>query len=135
MLTGKRPFDGEDVSDTLANVLKIDPDWSALPSEIPPAHSNASSELSHQGSPASCGRHLYGAVRAGEGREPRATGRHAVGGAAATQVAVAARRGTTVGALVVAVVATTLTWVATRPAARHHRESRVCRFSPPAPRR
>src|SRR6266566_847936 len=37
MLTGTRPFDGEDVSDTLANVLKIDPDWSALPSEIPPA--------------------------------------------------------------------------------------------------
>jgi eukaryotic-like serine/threonine-protein kinase len=37
MLTGKRPFDGEDVSDTLANVLKVDPDWSALPSEIPPA--------------------------------------------------------------------------------------------------
>src|SRR6266545_4776078 len=37
MLTGKRPFDGEDVSDTLANVLKIDPDWSVLPSEIPPA--------------------------------------------------------------------------------------------------
>ena len=37
MLTGKRPFDGEDVSDTLANVLKIEPDWSALPSEIPPA--------------------------------------------------------------------------------------------------
>ena len=37
MLTGKRPFDGEDVNDTLANVLKIDPDWSALPSEIPPA--------------------------------------------------------------------------------------------------
>ena len=37
MLTGKRPFDGEDVSDTLANVLKTEPDWSALPSEIPPA--------------------------------------------------------------------------------------------------
>jgi serine/threonine-protein kinase len=37
MLTGKRPFDGEDVSDTLASVLKVDPDWSALPSEIPPA--------------------------------------------------------------------------------------------------
>src|SRR5262245_360878 len=37
MLTGKRPFDGEDVSDTLANVLKIDPNWPALPSEIPPA--------------------------------------------------------------------------------------------------
>jgi hypothetical protein len=37
MLTGKRPFEGEDVSDTLANVLKTEPDWSALPSEIPPA--------------------------------------------------------------------------------------------------
>ena len=37
MLTGRRPFDGDDVSDTLANVLKIDPDWSVLPSEIPPA--------------------------------------------------------------------------------------------------
>jgi serine/threonine-protein kinase len=37
MLSGKRSFDGEDVSDTLANVLKIDPDWSPLPSEIPPA--------------------------------------------------------------------------------------------------
>jgi eukaryotic-like serine/threonine-protein kinase len=37
MLMGKRAFEGEDVSDTLANVLKIDPDWSALPSEIPPA--------------------------------------------------------------------------------------------------
>jgi eukaryotic-like serine/threonine-protein kinase len=31
MLTGRRPFDGEDVGDTLANVLKIDPDWAALP--------------------------------------------------------------------------------------------------------
>ena len=37
MLTGKRPFEGEDVSDTLANVLKIDPDWGALPREVPPA--------------------------------------------------------------------------------------------------
>ena len=37
MLARKRPFEGEDVSDTLANVLKIDPDWSALPSETPPA--------------------------------------------------------------------------------------------------
>ena len=37
MLTGRRPFDGDDVGDTLANVLKIDPDWSVLPAEIPPA--------------------------------------------------------------------------------------------------
>jgi serine/threonine-protein kinase len=31
MLTGHRAFAGEDVSDTLANVLRGEPDWSALP--------------------------------------------------------------------------------------------------------
>jgi serine/threonine protein kinase/Tol biopolymer transport system component len=35
MLTGRRAFDGEDVSETLANVLKTEPDWSALPADIP----------------------------------------------------------------------------------------------------
>ena len=35
MLTGKRAFQGEDVADTLANVLKLTPDWSALPSDLP----------------------------------------------------------------------------------------------------
>ncbi len=33
MLTGKRAFGGEDVSDTLAAVLRAEPDWSALPAE------------------------------------------------------------------------------------------------------
>ena len=37
MLTGRRAFEGEDVSDTLANVLKREPDWSALPPDTPPA--------------------------------------------------------------------------------------------------
>src|SRR5438477_7203110 len=37
MLTGRRMFTGETVSDTLAAVLKTDPDWSALPAETPPA--------------------------------------------------------------------------------------------------
>src|SRR6202521_5666129 len=37
MLTGARAFGGEDVSDTLANVLKSPPDWSALPPNLPPA--------------------------------------------------------------------------------------------------
>ena len=37
MLTGRRAFDGEDVSDTLANILKREPDWSALPPGTPPA--------------------------------------------------------------------------------------------------
>jgi serine/threonine-protein kinase len=35
MLTGHRLFTGETVSDTLAAVLRADPDWSALPPETP----------------------------------------------------------------------------------------------------
>jgi Tol biopolymer transport system component len=35
MLTGHRAFEGEDVSITLANVLKEDPDWRALPADLP----------------------------------------------------------------------------------------------------
>jgi Tol biopolymer transport system component len=37
MLTGKRAFDGEDQSDTFAAVLRAEPDWTALPTETPPA--------------------------------------------------------------------------------------------------
>ena len=37
MLTGKRAFQGDDVSDTLAAVLRAEPDWKALPREISPA--------------------------------------------------------------------------------------------------
>jgi eukaryotic-like serine/threonine-protein kinase len=35
MLTGTRAFDGDDVSESLASVLKNDPDWSALPKATP----------------------------------------------------------------------------------------------------
>jgi serine/threonine-protein kinase len=35
MLTGTRAFEGDDVSDTLASVLKSDPDWSGLPGSVP----------------------------------------------------------------------------------------------------
>src|SRR5439155_2705473 len=35
MLTGKRAFEGEDVSDTVAAVLRGEPDWSALPANTP----------------------------------------------------------------------------------------------------
>ena len=31
MLSGKRAFGGDDISDTLANVLKVEPDWTMLP--------------------------------------------------------------------------------------------------------
>ncbi len=35
MLTGKRPFHGESVTDTLAALLRADPDWSQLPTGTP----------------------------------------------------------------------------------------------------
>jgi serine/threonine-protein kinase len=37
MLTGRRAFDGEDIGDTLASVLKSEPEWSHLPPDVPPA--------------------------------------------------------------------------------------------------
>ena len=36
MLTGKRAFGGDDISDTLANVLKVDPDWTLFPAGMSP---------------------------------------------------------------------------------------------------
>ena len=35
MLTGQRAFDGQTVSDALAGVLKTEPDWDALPTDMP----------------------------------------------------------------------------------------------------
>src|SRR5215831_18658065 len=37
MLTGKRAFEGEDMSDTLAAVLRAEPVWDALPQDLPSA--------------------------------------------------------------------------------------------------
>ncbi|KAA0252976.1 MAG: serine/threonine protein kinase [Acidobacteria bacterium] len=37
MLAGRRPFEGETVSDTIAAVLRAEVDWAALPSATPPA--------------------------------------------------------------------------------------------------
>ena len=35
MLTGKMPFQGETISDTLAAVIRTDPDWTLLPGNLP----------------------------------------------------------------------------------------------------
>ena len=43
MLTGRRPFAGDDVSKTLAHVIALEPDWDALPDSVP------------RSSPPSCG--------------------------------------------------------------------------------
>ena len=37
MLTGRCAFDGGDMSETLATVIKSDPDWTSLPADVPPA--------------------------------------------------------------------------------------------------
>jgi Tol biopolymer transport system component len=36
MLSSRKAFDGSEVSDTLASILKSDPDWSAVPADTPP---------------------------------------------------------------------------------------------------
>ncbi len=46
MLTGKRAFEGDDVTDTLAAVLRGEPDWSALPAGLPPSVRQLVSRLS-----------------------------------------------------------------------------------------
>ena len=37
MLTGSKAFSGETVSEVLASVLKVEPNWKALPPEVPPS--------------------------------------------------------------------------------------------------
>ena len=37
MLTGRRAFEGDDISDMLASVLKQEPDWTQLPTDLPAA--------------------------------------------------------------------------------------------------
>jgi serine/threonine-protein kinase len=37
MLSGRRAFAGDDVSEVMASVIKSDPDWTALPKDAPPA--------------------------------------------------------------------------------------------------
>ena len=37
MLTGHRPFDGEDMTEVLGAVVRLEPDWEVLPSDVPPA--------------------------------------------------------------------------------------------------
>jgi len=40
MLTGRRAFSGEDVSDVLASILKTEPDWKVIPSDLDPRVQN-----------------------------------------------------------------------------------------------
>ena len=58
MLTGRRAFQGEDVSDTLAAVLRGEPDWTALPSGVSANVTSVIQALPRTGSQGACSRRL-----------------------------------------------------------------------------
>ena len=63
MLTSKRAFEDENISDTLAAVLRAEPDWNAVPKELPPRDPYTAEELPQQGSPSADRGYIYSAVR------------------------------------------------------------------------
>ena len=119
MLTGQRAFAGEDVSDTLANVLKREPDWERLPADVPAAHPARASSLPPEEREAT--------HRRCAGRAPGAGGRVRDGRAAATATS-AAPRGRLAWMTALAVAAVLAAIVLAIPALRHLRET-----PPPAP--
>ena len=52
MLTGRRAFTGEDISVTLASVIKEDVNWQALPADLPEPDTSAAPPLPREGSAA-----------------------------------------------------------------------------------
>ena len=62
MLTGTRPFEGQEVSDTLASVLKSDPEWHALPSVTADVHPRPHRRVPEEGPSRSHRRHLDAAL-------------------------------------------------------------------------
>ena len=63
MLTGRAPFAGEDVSDTLANVLKREPDWNAAAGRSAGGDSRAAQALPRERSAATGGGYRRCALR------------------------------------------------------------------------
>ena len=54
---GPRAFAGETVSDTIAQILEREPDWTALPAATPAADPTAAAALPREGSEAAPARH------------------------------------------------------------------------------
>ncbi|MDO8795593.1 MAG: serine/threonine-protein kinase, partial [Vicinamibacterales bacterium] len=114
MLTGRRAFGGDDVSDTLANVLKMEPDWHGLPSGLSPTLALYAKRCLHKDP----------RQRLGDIHDMRlaleSAFETAVPHAPAPVVVARSRRvaALTTGALTVAVVAVGATWVALHEAAK-----------------
>ena len=78
MLSGRRAFSGDTISDTIAAILEREVDWSALPPDTPPACRPLDETLSRTGSAAAAARPRgrrpdRGSARDATGRECRAT--------------------------------------------------------------
>ena len=69
MLTGQRAFAEDDISETLAAVLKSEPDWTRIPSDVPPGDSYADSAMPRQRSTAARRGHLRSDVRSARARQ------------------------------------------------------------------
>ena len=114
MLAGTRPFDGEDITDVMVAVLSKEPDWNALPASVP-----ASIRALLRRCLEKDRRKRVADIAAAR----FALDEHAsLSGPATTSAALLAHRPLwrrvavmTAGALVIAAVATALTWFATRP--------------------
>ena len=75
MLAGRRAFEGEDLSDTLASVIKSEPDWTALPAERAGPRAHDSQGLPRKRSPGTDSRSCGRAIRPGwDRRRGRASG-------------------------------------------------------------
>jgi len=57
MLTGVRPFEGRGASETLAAIIKSEPNWDALPSLTPFSHHTTAATVPGEGSTAAAGGH------------------------------------------------------------------------------
>ena len=112
MLTGRRPFEGDDDAVTLANVLQTEPAWDRLPRQVPPV----------------CARYLRGCLRKDPDQRVRDIGDVCLAGAFEAPVTFSAAVGgaaqrhrwpralpALVGALLVALVSGLAAWGTRRP--------------------
>ena len=75
MLTGKRAFEGEDVSDTLAAILRGEPDWTLLPADVSLSIRTLVQRCLEKDRAQANRRHLHRAVRDERTGDCRADGR------------------------------------------------------------
>ena len=111
MLTGRRAFDGDDVSITLANVLKEDPRWQELPAGSANAGLSTAAPLSGERSKATFERDRRRAPRA---RRARTCERgHAGAASAAPRISMLSRLWPAVAGIVITAAAAAVLWPST----------------------